>query len=286
VSRRSGPPPHHNTLTCYSNYGCRQTECVERYKAWRARRDEALKAGDWQPYVDAEPVRQHLLMLGEHEITLYRAAAMAGVGVRSLHPLFQPSTGRRRPVRHTVRSEIAAKVLAVTPDTAPPARVDSTGTARRIQALGADGWPLRRQGVIFGFGGTYVHQIVDRSTSGHLVLASTAHTIAAGYERLKDEQPSEHGIGQRVINLARNHAESRRWPPTSYWADRMDAIDDPHFTPEYGVKRREIVAEDANWVMTTGRIDRELAAGRLGISKAYIDHAFRDHPQYAVEVAA
>ena len=286
MSRRSGEPPHHNTLTCYANYGCRLAACVDRYRAWRARREEALKAGEWQPHVDAEPVRQHLTMLAEHNITLHRAAAMAGVGLNSLHPLFPPRQGRRRPRRHTVRAEIAQKVLAVTPESVLPGRMDATGTVRRIQALVADGWPMRHQSHIFGFGNTYVHQIVDRGTNGHLVLSGTACTVAEGFERLKDEQPSEHGVGQRVINLARNHATSRRWPPTSYWADRMDAIDDPHFTPDFGVKRREIVAQDAHWVMTTVGLGRAATADRLGVSKAYIDHAFRDHPEYAVEAAA
>jgi hypothetical protein len=285
MPKRTGEPPHHNTLTCYVNYGCRRDECTNRYRAWRAHREAAVKAGEWQPHVDAGPVRQHLLMLAEHNITLYRAAAMAGTGLRSLHPLFPPRNGRRRPIRHTVRADIAEKVLAVTPDAALPGRTDPTGTVRRITALVADGWPMRHLSHHFGFGGTYVHQIVDRGNRGHLILSSTALTVIDGYERLKNEQPSEHGVGQRVINLARNHASSRRWPPTSYWAERMDDIDDPHFTPEYGIKRREIVAEDAHWVMTTARVDRELTAARLGVDKSYIDHAFRDHPQYAVEAA-
>ncbi|MFI9598870.1 hypothetical protein ACIHCX_03145 [Streptomyces sp. NPDC052043] len=286
MTRRTGEPPHHNTLTCYTNYGCRLPDCVERYRAWRDGREAAIKAGEWQPHVDAEPVRQHLLMLAERKITLHRAAAMAGVGLSSLHPLFQPQNGRRRPVRHTVRAEVAAKVLAVTPDAATPGRMDPTGTARRIKALVADGWPMRHIGYQLGFGATYVHQIVQRAADGHLVVTSTALTVADGYERLKDQQPSEHGVSQRVINLARNHATSRRWPPTRYWADRMDVIDDPHFEPMYGLKRREIVAQDANWVMRTTGLDRATTAARLGISKAYIDHAFREHPEYAIEVAA
>jgi hypothetical protein len=211
---------------------------------------------------------------------------MAGVGLNSLHPLFPNRSGRRRPIRHTVRKEIAEKVLAVTPDTATPGRVDPTGTARRIQALVADGWPMRHLGHHFGFGNTYVHQIVQRAADGHLILTATALTVADGYERLKGEQPSEHGVRQRVINLARNHATSRRWPPSSYWAERMDAIDDPHFTPMYGVTRREIVAHDANEVMRLTGLNRRAAAERLGVSKAYIDHAFREFPQYAIGVAA
>lgn len=50
--------------------------------------------------------------------------------------------------------------------------------------------------------------------------------------------------------------------------------------------RRAAIAEDAHELMRTSGLDRATAAARLGVSKAYIDHAFRDHPEYAVEVAA
>lgn len=278
-------PPHHRTLTCYTNYGCRLPECVERNRAYNRRREAARKTGQWQPHVDAEPVRQHLRMLSEHGITPYRAAEMAGIGPRSLHPLFQPQQGRRRPVRHTVRAEIAQKILAVTPETATPGRINPIGTARRIQALVAIGWPMRHLATQFGFGDTYVHQIIQRSSKGHLILAATAQAVSDGYEKLRFEPPEQHGIGQRVINLATNYAATRRWAPPSYWADRMDVIDDPDFEPMYGVTRREIIAQDAGELMRFG-LDRKAAAERLGVSKAYIDHALREYPQHALEVAA
>ena len=41
------------------------------------------------------------------------------------------------------------------------------------------------------------------------------------------------------------------------------------------------------WVLIRfSGLSRAAAAERLGVSKAYVEHAFRDHPQYAVEVAA
>jgi hypothetical protein len=38
--------------------------------------------------------------------------------------------------------------------------------------------------------------------------------------------------------------------------------------------------------MRTTGLDRHAAAARLGVDKSYVDHAFRDHPEYAIEVAA
>jgi hypothetical protein len=66
----------------------------------------------------------------------------------------------------------------------------------------------------------------------------------------------------------------------------MDVIDDPDFEPLYGISRREIVAHDAGEVMRWCGLDRAAAAERLGVSKAYIDHAFADHPEYAFEVVS
>jgi lambda repressor-like predicted transcriptional regulator len=280
VSRHSGEPPHHRNLTCYVNYGCRLADCVDRYREWNRSRASAKRAGQWQPHVDAEPVRRHLRKLEEHGISIRQAATLAGVGARSLHPLFT------RPIRHTVRPEIAAAVLAIDPEQATPTRIDATGTARRIQALVADGWPMAHLAEHIGVYRSYVHALIRRHDDGQKILASTAVKVAAGYEQLAGKRPAKHGINLRQVKQARNLAASRRWAPTSYWADRMDVIDDPDFEPLYGVTKREIVAQDANELMRFSGLDKVAAAQRLGVSKSYIEHAFRDHPEYAVEVAA
>ena len=282
MTRRSGnrQPPHHRNLTCYTNYGCRQPECVDRYRQWNRSRISAKRAGNWHPHVDAEPVRRHLRTLEQHGISIRQAATLAGIGARSLHPLFA------RPIRHTVRPEIAAAVLAIDPEQVTPTRIDSTGTGRRIQALVANGWPMAHLAEHLGVYRSYVHALTRRHEEGQKILASTAAKVAAGYEQLEGKKPTRCGVTPRQVKQARNMAASRRWPTTAYWADRMDVIDDPDFEPLYGVTKREIVAQDAHWVMTTIGLDRASAAARLGVSKAYIDHAFRDHPQYAVEVAA
>lgn len=279
-------PPHHETLTCYINYGCRLPDCKERYRAYNQRRDAARKAGEWQPHADAEPIRQHLLKLTEQGVTLHRIAALAGIAHGTLHPLFQPQHGGRRPVRHIVTTELATKILAISPDSATPAQLNPTGTARRIQALVANGWPMRYLARHLDLGGTYVHQFVQRSSKDHLVLATTAEKVADGYERMKDLRPARRGVEPVHVKKARNMAASRGWPPPKYWADRMDAIDDPHFTPEYKKLRAEILAEEAHWLITAGRLSRDGAAARLGVSLFTVDRALREHPQTGQELAA
>ncbi|MFJ6566559.1 hypothetical protein ACIQNU_04010 [Streptomyces sp. NPDC091292] len=272
--------PHHRTLTCYVNYGCRLPECAERYREWNRNRTRAKRAGQWQPHVDAEPVRQHLRTLKEHGISIRQAATLAGVRGCSLHPLFH------RPVRHTVRPEIAAAVLAIDPANTAPTYIDPTGTGRRIEALVADGWPMAHLADHIGVYHTYVHALTQRSHNGQKVRATTAAKVSDAFDRLATTKPARHGVNPKHFKQSRNMAASRQWPPTAYWADRMDVIDDPHFRPEYKKLRAEIIAEEAHWLITAGRLNREQAADRLGVSLFSIDRALREHPQDQMEVAA
>ncbi|OUD03352.1 hypothetical protein [Streptomyces swartbergensis] len=284
MTRRTGEAPHHNNLTCYTDYGCRLPDCVERRRQWQ--RDLRRRRREGQPaLIDAQPVRQHLTALQAAGISVNAVARTAGLDEWTLRN-FLPSPSGKRPRKHRVTPETARKILAVTAEQAAVGYTDGTGTRRRIQALVANGWPMRRLAEHIGLNPSYVGDLVRRTESEHPIRSATAAKVAEAYEHLRDERPSRHGIEARQIRRMRKLAAERKWPTVTYWADRMDVIDDPDFQPLYGVTKREIVAQDAHWVMTTIGLDRASAAERLGVSKAYIDHAFRDHPQYAVEAAA
>jgi hypothetical protein len=274
-------PPHHNTLTCYTKYGCRLPECVERMRQWARSRDRAVRAGTWQPLVDASPAREHLARLMAAGVTQHAIADALGVPHQSIAD-FTHHRGTRRGLRHRTDPEFAAKILAITPDSINVGRVDATGAQRRIRALVAAGWPLVRIGAQFGMHEDRPDQILREKR----IYAATRAQVNDGYARLHRLRPERHGVPKDRARLARERAAANRWPDPKYWASRMDVIDDPDFEPLYGVTKREIVAQDANELMRFSGLDRAAAAERLGVSKAYIDHAFRDHPQYAVEVAA
>ena len=178
------------------------------------------------------------------------------------------------------------KILAVTAARAALGYVDGTGTRRRIQALVADGWPMRRLADHMGISPTYVGDLVRRTEKDHPIRSATAVKVAQAYENLRTRRPARHGIGAGRIRHMRRLAAERKWPTVGYWATRMDVIDDPHFQPDYGISRREIVAQDAGEVMRLCGLDREAAAQRLGVSKSYIEHALAEYPEYAIEVAA
>jgi hypothetical protein len=274
--------PHHRNLTCYTDYRCRRPECVERRNAWQ--RDLRRKQREGQPaLIDAKPVREHIQTLQAAGTSVYRIALMAGVNDWTVRA-FLPSSSGRRARKHSTTPEIARKILAVTTEAASSGYMDGTGTRRRIQALVAAGWPLRSMAEHLDLHPTYVGDLLRRGDRP--VFTATAEKIARAYDQLKKQRPARRGVDPRAIKRARERAAENRWPTPKYWDEHRDDIDDPHFQPLYGVTRREIVAQDANELMRFSGLDRATAAHRLGVSKAYIDHAFRDHPQYAIGVAA
>ncbi|MFC9285669.1 hypothetical protein [Streptomyces sp. NPDC057052] len=274
-------PPHHNTLTCYANYGCRLPECVERKNAWARTRDRALRNGTWQPRIDATPAREHLAQLIEAGITQQAIAKTLGVPHQSISD-FTHHRGSRRGLRHTTDPQFAARILALTPETINAGRGDATGTHRRIRALVAAGWPLLHIGAQFGMNQQRPEQILR----SRRVYAATRTQVADGYEKLRHLKPECHGVPKDKARHARDRAATNRWPDPKYWADRMDVIDDPDFEPLYGVTRRELIAQDAHELIRYAGLDRAAAAERLGVSKSYVEHALAAHPQNTLEVAA
>ncbi|MFE6785141.1 hypothetical protein ACFVFF_23080 [Streptomyces sp. NPDC057680] len=275
-------PPNHTTLTCYTRYRCRLPECVERKRAWARNREQSIKAGTWQPLIDATPVREHLTKLMEEDgVTQQAIADTLGVPHTSLAD-FTHHRGKRRGMRHRTDPALAAQILALDAASVTAGRVSATGAHRRIQALVAMGWPLLHIGRQTGMGEQRPEQIL----AAQRIYAATRTQLYAGYDRIQNMRPERNGVPPWKARHARSRAAANRWPNPAYWADRMDVIDDPDFEPLYGVTKRELVAQDANWVMRTTGVDRATAAARLGVSKAYVEHAFRDHPEYALGTAA
>lgn len=264
--------PHHRNLTCYTNYRCRRAECVARKNAWMRDRDRALRAGTWQPLQDATPVREHLRRLLGSGLTQQRVADLAGVPHQSITDLVQGRS--RRGVRHRTTPEFAAKILNIDPASVSPARVDATGSKRRIQALVAAGWPLLHIGRQLGMNPQRPEQILRQTK----VYATTRDRIADGYPRVTALRPERRGVPKDKARLSRDWAKVNRWAPPKYWADRVDAIDDPHFEPFYGVSRGELLAADARELFRYD-VTVEQAAARLGVTRNHLQQELLRHPE-------
>lgn len=261
--------PHHNTLTCVKDYNCWLPDCRDRYKAYQRTRYHAITAGTWEPLVDAAPVRQHLTRLYAAGFSPNRIGELTGlpyetvIGFTQVHGF----SGKRRSRKRRCNPETAAKILAVQPGEHLPGKTDATGTQRRIQALVAAGWPLSHLGPRFG--------LSERTTGALLtqdrVYGRTAEKVTRVYNELADQKPAKHGISRRSITRSKARAQRNRWATVGYWATRADAIDDPHFTPDYKVTKAEMLAEETRWLIETVGLTRTEAAERLGKDRSYID---------------
>ncbi|MFF7142322.1 hypothetical protein ACFZB5_13875 [Streptomyces nodosus] len=275
--------PHHTKLTCYTDYRCRRPECVRRYNDWQNNRLHAKATGTWQPLIDATPVREHLHKLHAVGITPHRVSVLTGIDWNTIRLYTQPAPKQGRGMFRRTTPEFEAKILAIQPEPTLSGLVDPTGTCRRIQALSAIGWPLKELGPHIGVRPDNVRRLLKGRQPR--VQGTTAQGAIDAYAQLRNDHPSKHGVSAIGISRALRNAKQHRWAPPKYWDQYPGAIDDPHFIPEYRKPRIAVVAEEAHWLMTAGRLTRADAADRLGITKSYIERAFKAYPEYAVEVA-
>lgn len=269
-------PPNHDKLTCVKHYDCQRPECRERYKAYQRERYHNRRAGTWEPLVDAGPVRQHILKLQAAGFTNVRIGELADLPFETVIGFIRAygNTGYRKARKRRCTPEVAAKILAITPDTAKPGIVDATGTVRRLQALVAAGWPMQHLGPHVNVACRTVRALIRQER----VYGRTAQVVADVYEQLAGEKPEKHGVSRNSANRARSYAKARSWPTVRYWADRMDVIDDPHFQPLYGVTRGELLAADARELFRYG-VDVRQAAVRLGVTRNHLQQELLRHPE-------
>jgi hypothetical protein len=270
-------PPHHNTLTCYTDYQCRLPACCERYRRWERNRYKQTGEGLWQPFADAAPVRAHLHALYAAGFTDYRIAHLAESTPTTIHALGKRPYSKSRGLRQRVSQDLAGRILAIDPDADQPGRVPAAGTQRRIQALVAAGWPQLNIAREAGLN----HQNMYHLLRQKIVKLSTATAVQEVYERLADKRPERNGISLTVAKRTRVLASRKQWAPVSYWENPDHPIDDPEFEPRYGIPAAQIIAEEARWLMEHGGLNREQVAARLSRSYSYINDALRDYPEKA-----
>jgi hypothetical protein len=152
------------------------------------------------------------------------------------------------------------------------ARVDATGTHRRIQALVANGRPLTEIARLLCRDPAIPGRILSQAT----VTAKTAEAVSKLYCRIGDRVPQPATAAEeRQVAAARRLAERRGWPPSLAW--ELDQIDDPAGEPvggwngwqrrqERGPARWAAVAEDVEFLTREQGLDRHQIAERLGMT--------------------
>lgn len=240
-------PRKHGTYAKYAVDGCRCYPCCQAASNYSCARRRAIAYGKWQPYVDAEPVRQHVRNLGEFGIGWMRLARLAGVPRGTVSKLLYGDPKRGSAPSKRLLSKNALALLAIEPtldNMGARVPIDGTGTRRRLQALVAKGWTQSELARRLGADRTNF----ARTITSDLVHASTARATNTLYDELWRASPEGHGVPAHRAAAARRSARERHWAPVGAWDD--DLIDSPEAYPDW--------------------------TGRCGTSSGYSDH-YRFH---------
>jgi hypothetical protein len=215
----------HGTRAAYVRDGCRCTDCTAGNTAASRTANRERTYGRWQPFTDAEPVRQHLTALRAAGIGVERIARLAQTSVSQIRELAAAANGDA-PLPRRIRPSTAARILSIDiadANRAPHSRVDATDTRRRLHALVALGWPPEHLTAQLDRRPSSLR----RSMTSSSVTTRTAQDVAALYERLSATPPPRNTAEQRAsADAARAHAAAQRWQPPLAWDD-IDTDTDP-----------------------------------------------------------
>ncbi|MCX5584234.1 hypothetical protein [Streptomyces erythrochromogenes] len=248
---------------------------------WRQRRTALIQQGQWQPYTPAQPVRDHVNALRAAGMSPARISERTGVGVGTLNYLLFGDDGY--PVPAQIRTESARTLMAFWPtldDFADGARIDETGTLRRIQALATMGWlpaeiakrtPLSKH--------TFFNM-----RPGRRVTAAVARIVRDFYQEYADKPAENCGVRLRSARYARTWATKNSYHAPIAWDD--DTIEDPAAEPNYGetVPRYVAIAENCAELERLGH-DRQQIAERLGITRDGLQRALSLYRQKTAAAA-
>jgi hypothetical protein len=237
------------------------------------RRRVLLATGRWNPWTDAQPVRDHITALGEAGIGWMRAAELAGLSTATVSHWLYGHNGYPPP--RQIRAELAAKMLAVTAaqaNLADCALTDSLVTIRQIQTLAADGFPMTYLAARLGQDSTNLSRVMRRAR----VEAGTARAVADLFAELAGTDPAAAGISARNTAYIRNWAAKKGWFTSREWDGE---IGNPDADPAAWARKEKpgratgALLEDAEFIVRTTGISFRASAGRLGVSRTALEKA-------------
>lgn len=199
----------HGTYACYTLDGCRCQPCCAAVSRYENNRKRQQAYGRWDNFVDADPARRHVHALMAQGMGLKRIAAQTEISNGSLSKLVYGRRGET--VSKRIRKDIATRLLAVELDLADAIVVDGGDTARRLQALVANGWSMTKLGARLGISGANFNPTVRGL---HRVQVRTAKAVHALYIELADQAPPEATHRDKIAaSRARRMAAERGWLP-------------------------------------------------------------------------
>lgn len=246
----TAPPSRAGTNAGYRT-GCRCPRCTDGARVAALRRRQQIAFGRWDPFVDAGLVRAHVEALRAAGMGPKTIAAEAGVAYTVVIRLLYAVGGSPRSRR--VRRGNAEALFACQPRPAAGARVDGTGTRRRLEALMVLGWSKWALAREIGCRPDRVLQLMR----GPRVTASSAEAVRALFERLSMTPPqvTDRWAATSVTRTI-NYAKARGFVPPLAWDE--ESIDDPAAGPSLTVGA--VFGRDDLTVDLL--VDGELAGGR------------------------
>ena len=195
---------------------------------WQAHRRRLIAYGRWQPFVDAEPVREHLRKVMAEGMPLTGICERLNLPHTSSLQHLMYGRGPYGP-GHQVRRETAELILAYWPsldDFPDGSRIDPTGTRRRVQALGVHGWPRHWMARQIGMS----ESPFKRALNKERVTARIARAVAGLYDEWWNRDPLEYGLLPKSVARVKADAARAGWHGPLAWDD--DTIDDPAAVPQ------------------------------------------------------
>lgn len=200
----------HGTHACYTLDGCRCRPCARaerQYEQQRVRNNAYGRSN----YTDAEPARRHVRRLMARGMGLKRIVAVSDVSQGSLWKLLygkrQPD-GTRRPSKRITR-HLERRILALELNLADGALVDATQTARRLQALHANGWSGSKLASRLNIQPSNFTPLLHGRRD---ITVGTAKAVHALYAELVDVDPPEQTYRDKIAaSRARNYAAQHGW---------------------------------------------------------------------------
>lgn len=262
--------PHHRSLYCVKQFGCRRTEYLERNNAYNRRWHRLHGYGTWQPLVSAEPVKSHIASLRAAGASTTSIASAAKISRSTLARIIYGELGQRSQIK--LRAEAAEAVLAVRAEhCAVPngARVDATGTRRRLQALVASGWTFTALASEIGIHDRHLGALARAV----YVNAGTARKIKTAYKRIVRLTPEQCGVTAASRAIARGLARKEGWHSPLAWDDIDDPTAEPEVTAPYsppaGNGRDSMRMAELEHLLALGESEAAIAK-QMGSSEAYI----------------
>jgi hypothetical protein len=234
------PPEHKHdgSATCYIQHQCRCIPCRDNHSAMERSRKKAKAYGRWDTgLVDAEPVREHMMLLAEFGLGYKRVAAIAGIGTTAARTLIwgrQDPGPRNGELQKRVKRETAAAILAVKPavvNLADGARMPSRGAQRRLQALMVRGWSQSKLAARVDVSPQNFQKLLQQEW----ITAGRHRVIAALYEEIWDQEPPRAEWRDKIaFSRSVNYAKARRWLPPLAWDDIDNDVEPPLAEVEEG----------------------------------------------------